>query len=80
MLKSYRDYWKNGLNFSGKASLKDLGLVLLVNLLVIALAYLVALLLPATWENTLASLINVAKIFLFLPAIAMVVRLVNANR
>lgn len=79
MLKLYRNYWKNSLNFSGQASLKELGLVLVVNLVLIALAYLVALVLPATWENTLASLINVAKILIFLPAIAMVVRLVNAR-
>lgn len=79
MLKLYRNYWKNSLNFSGQASVKELGLVLVVNLVLIALAYLVALVLPATWENTLASLINVAKILIFLPAIAMVVRLVNAR-
>lgn len=80
MLSVYHRYWKNSLNFSGKSPVQDLLVVLGLNLAFLAIAYLVAVLLPPSWENLAASLINLAKILIFLPAIAMVVRVANQYR
>lgn len=80
MLSVYQGYWKNSLNFSGKNQIQDLLLVIVFNLVILALAYLVAVLLPPSWENPASTLIGFAQILLFLPAIAMVVRVVNYYR
>ncbi|MGT2926800.1 hypothetical protein [Streptococcus cuniculipharyngis] len=74
MLALYRRYWKDSFNVSGKDSLKNLALVLLCNLLLLGAVFLLALLGAPSWEEPLMSVFSFLRVFLFLPMIAMLVR------
>lgn len=77
MLSVYKSYWKNMINFSGRASSKELWLGMLLNIIILMITYSLLVLLPPSLENTGLLIWKLFRVIHSFPMVSLMSRYLN---
>lgn len=80
MLSVYKSYWKNMINFSDRASGKELWLGILLNTVILVLTYSLLVLLPPSLENTGLFFWRLFRTVHSFPMISLMFRYLNGRK
>lgn len=77
MFKLYLNYWKRIFDYKGTSDVIEIFIALAGDFLVIIFLNILGIVIPISWENSLVIFIYIVKLAMIVPAISLLVRVLN---
>ncbi|MGJ5847083.1 hypothetical protein ACSBQJ_13130 [Enterococcus sp. G203Y] len=77
MFKLYLNYWKRIFDYKGTSDVIEIFIALAGDFLVIIFLNILGIVIPISWENSLVNFFYIVKLAMIVPAISLLVRVLN---
>ncbi|WP_239642588.1 hypothetical protein, partial [Enterococcus faecalis] len=77
MFKLYLNYWKRIFDYKGTSDVIEIFIALAGDFLVIIFLNILGIVIPISWENSLVNFLYIVKLAMIVPAISLLVRVLN---